>query len=206
MSTEVLSKTPKGPDATVETAANVPDDKPLAPRERILKVAGGLFYNEGYRAVGIDKVIAQSDVAKATFYKHFPSKDDLIVAWIERASGFGDAMERETAKAGGPPLLSVFDAYVDIALRAECMGCTFQGTAAEFPDLTHPAHAASLKVKSGVIERFTRLASQQGVGEPGKIAEMLFLLLEGVWASVRMYRQQAPLAHAKEAARRLIRA
>jgi AcrR family transcriptional regulator len=179
-------------------------EKPLAPRERILKAAGNLFYREGYRAVGIDRVIAESDVAKATFYKHFPSKDDLIVAWIEQAGSFGDAMEEQAAKAGGPPLLAVFDTYVDIALRAECMGCTFQGTAAEFPDLAHPAHAASLKVKSSVIDRFTRLAEQQGLAEARKISEMLFLLLEGIWASVRMYRHQAPLLHAKEAARRLI--
>jgi AcrR family transcriptional regulator len=177
----------------------------VAPRERLISTAGSLFYKDGYRGVGIDRVIAESGVAKATFYNHFPSKDDLIVAWIERAASFGDALEQSRIENSSEPLLAVFDAYVDIAHRAECMGCTFQGTAAEFPDESHPAHAASLKVKRGVIDRFEKYAVMQGLTEPRKIAEMLYLLLEGVWATTRMFRQDAPLANAKEAARKLVR-
>jgi AcrR family transcriptional regulator len=174
-------------------------------RERIVSAAGGLFYKYGYRGVGVDRVIAESGVAKATFYKHFPSKDDLIVAWIEQAAAMGAAHEAQTAKAGGPPLLAVFDAYLAIAKRPSCLGCTFQGTAAEFPEESHPAHAASLKVKRAVIDRFDRLARRQGLPKPREKAEMLYLLLEGVWASVRMFRKDAPIGHAAEAARRVIR-
>eukprot|EP01036_Dinobryon_divergens_P021358 gene21358-29320_t len=54
-------------------------------RDRILAAAGPLFYRDGYRAVGVDRVITMSGVAKATFYKHFPAKDDLIIAWLDRA-------------------------------------------------------------------------------------------------------------------------
>jgi AcrR family transcriptional regulator len=182
----------------VETAVKI------APRERLLSTAGSLFYKDGYRGVGIDRVIADSGVAKATFYNHFPSKDDLIVAWIEKAASFGDALEKSKIDGSATPLLAVFDTYVDIANRAECMGCTFQGTAAEFPDEGHPAHAASLKVKRAVIARFEGYAVMQGLSEPGKTAEMLYLLLEGVWATTRMFRQDAPIGFAKEAARKLI--
>jgi AcrR family transcriptional regulator len=173
-------------------------------RDRLVTAAGALFYAEGYRGVGIDRVIADSGVAKATFYNHFPSKDDLIVAWIEQAATFGAAMEAEIAATSATPMSDVFDAYVDIALRPACMGCTFQGTAAEFPDKTHPAHAASLKVKNDVIARFEHHAAAQGVEDPRAVAEALFLLLEGVWAAVRMFGAQAPLGRAKAAARAIL--
>ena len=77
--------------------------KPLSARDRILSVAGPLFYREGYRATGIDRVIAEADVAKATFYKHFPSKDDLITAWIARAE---DSSSRSLPPEDAPEPLS----------------------------------------------------------------------------------------------------
>jgi AcrR family transcriptional regulator len=175
-----------------------------APRDRLLSAAGALFYKEGYRGVGIDRVIAESGVAKATFYKHFPSKDDLIAAWIERAGAFGTQLEERAAKDSTQPLLAAFEAYVDLARRADCLGCAFQGTAAEFPDPDHPAHAASLVVKRGVISRFEQLAQAQGLPDPRAKAEMLFLLLEGIWASVRMFGASAPLDHARTAGRKLL--
>jgi AcrR family transcriptional regulator len=170
-------------------------------RDRIVKVAGELFYREGYRAVGIDRVIAEADVAKATFYSHFPSKDDLIVAWIKRA-------EESSAKVlpvpeGKTPLFDYCDALIDIARQNWCMGCTYQGTASEFADPGHPAHAASMGVKRRVIEDLKLRARKQGLKAPQTVAEKIFLLLEGVWASVRMFRSDAPLAHAKSAVRQL---
>jgi AcrR family transcriptional regulator len=175
-------------------------EKPSA-RERILKIAGGLFYHEGYRAVGIDRVIAEADVAKATFYKHFPSKDDLIVAWINQAEESSRAIlpsaESET------PLFDYMDAMIGIARKSGCMGCTYQGTAAEFADPAHPAHAASLEVKQRVLKDLEVRAKKQGLKKPKQVAEFMFLFLEGVWASVRMFRQDAPLGHCKDAVRAL---
>ena len=107
-------------------------------RERLVATAGSLFYQSGYRGVGIDRVIADSGVAKATFYNHFPSKDDLIVAWIEQAARFGESFEAAIESINPHPLLPIFDAYIELAVRPACMGCTFQGTAAEFPEPAHP--------------------------------------------------------------------
>ena len=171
-------------------------------RERILRTAGALFYREGYRAVGVDWVIAEAGVAKATFYNHFPSKDDLIVAWIERAENLGDsALLRDD---GPEPLTAYAEAVISIAAREQCLGCTFQGTAAEFVDPGHPGHAASLGVKRRVLAELERRARLQGVAAPRAAAERIFLLLEGIWASVRMFGRDAPLAEAREAVRRLI--
>jgi AcrR family transcriptional regulator len=177
------------------------DVEKIGPRARILKTAGRLFYEEGYRAVGIDRVIAEAEVAKASFYKHFPSKDDLIVAWIKDAE--------ETSRSVLPPaesptpLYDYMDKMIGIAQQTWCMGCTFQGAASEFGATVHPAHAAALQVKQNVIAELEERAKNQNLHEPKKTAELMFLLLEGVWASVRMFKAQAPIQHAKAAVRAL---
>jgi AcrR family transcriptional regulator len=178
-----------------------PPDLTPPPRERILQVAGTLFYRDGYRGVGIDRVIAEADVAKATFYKHFPSKDDLIVAWIARAE---DASQSGLPPEDGPEPLTAYALHMlRIARQGWCLGCAYQGTAAEFSDPAHPAHAASLGVKRRVIDTLIRRARAQGVPDPDATAEQVFLLLEGIWASVRMFGPDAPLDHAESAIRRL---
>jgi AcrR family transcriptional regulator len=173
----------------------------VGPRERILKTAGRLFYDEGYRAVGIDRVISEAEVAKASFYKHFPSKDDLIVAWIKDAEAMSN--KAMLPAQGATPLFEYMDKMIGIAQQTWCLGCTFQGAAAEFGETLHPAHAAALQVKQNVIAELEARAAQQNLANPQKTAQLMFLLLEGVWASVRMFKAAAPIAHAKEAVRML---
>jgi AcrR family transcriptional regulator len=179
-----------------------PQEKPVPPRDRIIDVAGPLFYRDGYRAVGVDRVIAEAGVAKATFYKHFPAKDDLIVAWVARSE------ERSATKLPPVdcplPLTAYADHMIDIAGKVWCLGCTYQGTAAEFSDPAHPAHAAAMGVKRRVIDQLCMRARNQGVADPQSSAERVFLFLEGVWAATRMFGALAPLTHAKDAIRRLI--
>jgi AcrR family transcriptional regulator len=171
--------------------------------ERILQVAGKLFYREGYRAVGIDRIIAEADVAKATFYKHFPSKDDLIVAWLQSAE---DYTNKALPSEDGPePLFSYVDAMIDIARQPWCLGCAYQTSASEFEEPKHPAHAAAMAMKLRVLTLLETRATKQGMKAAREVAEKEFLLLEGVWASVRMLRERAPLEHAKAAARQLAR-
>jgi AcrR family transcriptional regulator len=176
-------------------------EKPVSARDRILNTAGPLFYREGYRAIGIDRVIAEADVAKATFYKHFPSKDDLIVAWIARAE---ERSSQSLPPLDGPePLTAYVDRMIAIARQGGCMGCTYQGTAAEFSDPAHPAHAAAMGVKTRVLDALETRARIQGVSNPQATAHAVFLFLEGIWASVRMFGSSAPLSGAETAARRL---
>ena len=170
-------------------------------RDKIIDVAGPLFYREGFRAIGVDRVIAEASVAKATFYNHFASKDDLIVAWIEKAEASANANLPPT---GGPaPLFAYADHMIDIAHKPWCMGCTYQGTAAEFKDEAHPAHASAIKIKSRTLAELEMRAKNQNSKNPRKSAELTYLLLEGVWISVRMFGGNAPISHAKEAVRTL---
>ena len=175
----------------------------ISPRERILSTAASLFYEYGYRAVGIDRVIAESGVAKATFYKHFPSKDELIVAWIDRAEAYSKTSFAMMDEA--EPLFAYVDKAVKIAGSPQCFGCTFQGSAAEFHDPLHPAHAASIRVKRNVLAHLQELAKRQGAQEPKRAAELVFLLVEGVWASVRMFGQKAPIRHVPKLVREMIK-
>lgn len=176
--------------------------KPVPARDRILDVAGPLFRLLGFRAVGVDRVIAEAGVAKATFYKHFPAKDDLILAWLERAERMS---ERYAPPEDGPrPLTDYAVAMVAMARRSTCLGCTWQGTAAEFHDLEHPVHAAALATKRRVLASLERRAAAEGLADPRAAAERVFLFLEGVWASARMFGTASPLDQAEEAIRRLV--
>ena len=127
-------------------------------------MAGPLFYAEGYRAIGVDRIIAESGVAKASFYKYFPAKDDPIVAVI---TGFE---ARANAALPGPdvpePLFAYTDALITIAQSQSCAGCAYQGTAAEFADPAHPAHAAAIGVKQRTLAALRLRAERQGLAEP----------------------------------------
>ncbi len=111
-------------------------DKP--PRERILLTAHDLFYRNGIRATGIDKVIAESGVAKVTFYRHFPSKNELIKAFLEYRhqlwmTWFVDALRRHGALPGGGllPLIATLDEWFSNPVYR---GCAFINVMAELGD------------------------------------------------------------------------
>ena len=109
--------------------------RPSAARERILETAFRLFYAKGIRAVGVDLIIAESGVAKATFYKHFPSKDDLVVAYLDKVDVIWSGQLRDAAAAAGPDpadqLVGLFDALGSACRRDGYRGCAFINAAAE---------------------------------------------------------------------------
>jgi AcrR family transcriptional regulator len=170
-------------------------------REQILETATTLFYQNGFRAVGIDKVIAESGVAKMTLYKHFPSKDDLIVAYLERSNeAFWTWLEGTIKPFEGNPtkqLETIFEGVAKLASSPQCMGCTFTGAAGEFPDLGHPGHKAALEHKQQVLERFKDLAKAANLHQPQAVAEQLLMLMDGAWNAARIF---GPNNHAKQVA------
>ena len=186
--------------------SKTPESRPA--RQRILDVAGELFYCDGFRAVGVDTVVERSGVAKTTLYHHFPSKDELIVAYLEDANErfwawFGDAI------VGAPEprakLVVLFEAVGRLARSPECLGCTFQGTAAEFPDPDHPGHRAAKAHKQAVLRRLRELADQAGARDPAELARELLLLMDGAFAAARMFGGRAsPAASVTLAAQTLI--
>jgi len=178
------------------------------PRDRILEAAGRLFLRDGFRAVGVDTIIAEAGVAKMTLYAHFPSKDDLIVAYLERADEQFWAWLEDASVADGPraKLVAMFEAVGKLADSPQCLGCTFQGTAAEFPDPEHPGHRVALGHKQAVVARLRTLAEDAGLRDPADLAQQLLLLMDGAWVAARMFGPHNPGVQVAAAARALIRA
>lgn len=183
------------------------DRNVVASRERILATASRLFYERGFQGVGIDEIVAKSGVAKMTLYRYFPSKDDLIVAYLaESNDSFCDWFERALESAEQPldKLVAVFRAVGELAQSPQCLGCTFQVSAAEFPDPRHPAHAVAVRHKRDVRTRFARLTREARVRDPDALADELLMLMDGAWVAARMFRRRSPAAHLLSAARALI--
>lgn len=179
----------------------------LPVRERILETAQRLFYRDGFRAVGIDTIIAEAGVAKMSLYRHFPSKDDLIAAYLEESNRqFWHWIDGATADVQDPAerLITMFAAIEKLATSPQCLGCTFQGTAAEFPDRDHPGHQVARAHKENVRDRFADLARQAGLGAPDRLANQLLLLMDGAWVAARMFGPQNPAAGLADTARTLV--
>jgi AcrR family transcriptional regulator len=176
-------------------------------RDRLLDTASELFYRDGYHAVGIDTIVERSGVAKMTLYRHFPSKDDLIAAHLERAHAeFSAWLEGHIAEIQDPKakLVAAFEATAELATSPHCLGCTFQAAASEFPELEHKGHQAALDHKRRVLERLGSLARDAGLRHPDDLAGQLLMLMDGAWVAARMFGPRNHAATVAEAARALI--
>jgi AcrR family transcriptional regulator len=176
-------------------------------RERILDTASRLFYRHGFVSVGVDTIIAEAGVAKMSLYRHFPSKDDLIVAYLEQSNELFWAWFDGALGDGAPheQLVHVFEALGTFATNPACFGCMFQLAAADFPDPDHPANRIALAHKTTVIDRLRDFASQAGSPDPDALAGQLLLLMDGAFVASRMFRRASPAAHVAEAARAIIK-
>lgn len=184
-----------------ETLAN------SATRERIIESASHLFYCFGYQAVGVDRIADESGVAKMTMYRHFNTKDDLIIEHLRlSAKEFWDWFDGAAAEAEDPKgmLLAVFDALEDRCRSARFVGCTFQAAAAEFPDRGHPVHKAARRHKQELRGRLEALARAAGLKPADDVANRLVLIMEGALASARLLSLPVPAREAAAAARAVL--
>ncbi|AMO75347.1 transcriptional regulator, TetR family [Pseudomonas citronellolis] len=180
--------------------------KASSKREQLLNTALELFYREGYHATGIDRILAESGVAKMTLYKHFKSKDELIMAALEERHArtlrrFGDAPRRAPREA----ILAVFDNLHGYLHEDGFSGCAFIHAAAEFHDRGHPIHRQAAEHKGFVEAFFRRQLEALGVHEPGKLARQLQYLLEGVLVMAHMHGPADQALEAREVAETLLR-
>jgi len=184
-------------------------------RDDLVETALRLFYIHGFNATGIDRILAESGVAKMTLYKHFRSKDELILAALQlRDERFRNWLMGEMEKASDDPeerLLSMFDA-LETWFKGEAFkglgfsGCAFINAASEFGDQDHPAHRLAAEHKRRIVDYLERLCAEAGFAEPGKLAEQLALLKEGAIASAHVRNLPASAMLAREMARVLISA
>jgi AcrR family transcriptional regulator len=160
-------------------------------RDRILNTATALFYQQGIRAIGVDLIIAQSEVAKTTFYRYFPSKDDLVVAYLEaRNQWFWALFEATVSRAPDEPkqqLLSIFSWLDELLASPDSQGCPFLTVASEFPETDYRGHQVAIDHKTKMRDRFTTMAAAIGVKQADELSAGLMLLVDGAFVQRRLY-------------------
>lgn len=157
----------------------------LPPRERLVRAASRLFYYEGVRAIGVERLIAEAGVTKATFYRHFASKDDLVVAYLLTK----DAYYRQVAEplaAEHPPAEAIdliFEAISEHARERGFRGSPFLNAAAEYPDADHPIRGLVTAHRDWIRALFQDLLTQLGHADPKSAAGALLMLYDGAMAA-----------------------
>lgn len=175
-------------------------------RERLLDVAYRLFYTEGIHAVGVDRVIAEAGVAKATLYAHFASKDELVAAYLARHSDrWAAAVEQRAALARSAPAtpiaLTPFDVLAERAAGPDYRGCPFINAAAELPG---PGPVAD---QIAAHRRRVRATFSVLIGEPGSdlaLLAMIVALYDGAMSAAYLDRDPTVVDHARRGAEELL--
>lgn len=177
-------------------------------KAHLVQTAIDLFKRGGYHASGVDRIIAASGIAKTTLYRHFETKEDLIVAALRKIDGdFRDAMRvfvEARAKTPGGRLLATFDYLEDWFDAEEFYGCPFMSAASEYNDRTDPVFQEARLHKRLVLAYFEELARAAGLENPEAVAEQVNLLHEGAVSVMQVDRARCAAARAKETARILI--
>ena len=161
---------------------------PTDTRQRLVEAAKNRFYRDGFRNVGIDAILADVGISKAGFYKHFESKDDLMVGVLDDVAAFLQRQFRDMVKdrggqSGEGQLRAVLDIVQQIMQDEQFHGCIFVNAAMEFPSPHDPAHQAARRHKQTVEEFVFELAERAHVREPAAFAQELCMIIEGAYVT-----------------------
>ncbi|MCC7087013.1 MAG: TetR/AcrR family transcriptional regulator [Pirellulales bacterium] len=161
---------------------------PTTTRQKLVEAATKRFYRDGFRNVGIDQILADVGISKTAFYKHFDSKDDLMLEALD----VHDRMMQETfrnmarQRGGEDPvaqLRALFDVVEVLINGATFQGCIFVNAAIEFPLPHEPAHVAAARSKQAMEDVVTGLAAAAGAKDARGLSQELCLLMEGVYVT-----------------------
>jgi AcrR family transcriptional regulator len=172
----------------------------MAMQERILETADRLFYQQGIRVVGVDTVAAEIGISKRTLYNYFPSKNDLIVAYLSRRL-------RPIEVSDGLPVEQILEDFdrLEKAMRSDgYRGCPFVNAVAELADPTHAAHKIAVAHKEKRRALFRTLLKKLRVPDPDGLANQLMILGEGAVAQALVHGDPKMARSASEAARVLL--
>jgi AcrR family transcriptional regulator len=177
---------------------------PSPTRQRLTEAAVRRFYRDGFRNVGLDQILADVGISKTAFYKHFESKEDLVLAALEMKNEWLQQIFREMVRErGGASAVGQLRALLDVVDRIidadEYQGCIFVNVALEFPLPHEPAHVAAAQHKQAIEEIVHDLAAQAGAADPRELARELCLIMEGAYVT----RQVTGNKHSIDVARRV---
>ena len=176
-------------------------------REHILDIAEELFYRDGIRATGVDRVTSEAGVAPTTLYRLFASKDDLVAAYVDRyAAGYREWIDTLTSTPDATPrerILALFDGLADVSRSEGFRGCPFLITLAEYPDPESAAHASAQAVKAWVRAKLRALVAELPGVPPrarARVGDQLALLVEGIYGSTAALGSDGPARQARSLA------
>ena len=171
-------------------------------QQRILETTDRLFYGRGIRAVGVDTIAAETGISKRTLYNHFPSKDDLIIAYLSRRI-------RPAETSSLPPaeqILGDFDRLERSFASGAFRGCPFVNAVAELKEPRHAANKIALAFKEQRRTWFRELLQRLDVADPDTLATQLMLLVDGAIAAALVRGDPKVARAARDAARVLLTA
>jgi AcrR family transcriptional regulator len=196
------------PEAAIRAIGRSRDERFTDARERMLGEAFVLFYDSGIRAVGIDLVIRRAGVAKATFYRHFPSKSALIVAYVERRHDAFLAWLRQEvgsrAPGGTMRLLAVFDALADLFADPQFRGCAVINAVSEVGHDTPEVLDQAKRCKAAFRGYVGELATAAGVPDPSAVANQLAILVDGAFVTAQRKDAVDPAEQTRQVAATLL--
>ncbi|MBF6469804.1 TetR/AcrR family transcriptional regulator [Nocardia beijingensis] len=172
-------------------------------KEHILAVARELFYQDGIRATGVDRVAAEANVAPPTLYRIFGSKDELVAAYLEREDHRYREWFRAAAAGNGPRerILALFDALAEQVRPESCRGCPFLIALGELPDHDLLGHRNAVAMKHWVRAQLGaltgELAATAPMDDPQALADQLMLVMEGVYATTQAFGPTGPATRAR---------
>jgi AcrR family transcriptional regulator len=160
--------------------------RPSAARERILRTADRLFYDEGIHAVGIQRIVAESRVTRVTLYRHFPSKDDLIAAYLDRRGRHDRTQVTGIIEAYAADPREALTELATVLTRDDFgmvqRGCPFINASAEFTG-SHPARVQARAIRGWITDRLEDLLRQLGHASPRATAHQLMMVRTGAVVS-----------------------
>ncbi|MDX1948010.1 MAG: TetR/AcrR family transcriptional regulator [Pirellulaceae bacterium] len=184
---------------------------PADTRQRLVAAATKRFYRDGFRGVGLDQVLADVGISKTAFYKHFESKDDLMLAALaEHDLWVQDTFRRMMRERGGgdpiAELRSLFDVVEAVLDDPEFQGCIFVNVAIEFPLPHEPAHIAAAHSKTAMEDIVADAATRAGAADPRMLARELCLIMEGAYVTRHVTGNRGTIHIARQLAERVITA
>lgn len=180
-------------------------------RDRIFDTACELFYEQGIRCVGVDAIASAAGTNKMSFYRSFPSKDELVVEYLrEHDRRHWEWWDETIAPYAGEPrrqIVALFEGQVAKARNNDRHGCAFVNAIVELRDENHPAREVVHAFKAETRRRFRKLAKEAGAGAPDVLGDALTLLAAGsATSSISFACQDGPVVNAPKVVKKLLEA
>ncbi|MBM0255946.1 TetR/AcrR family transcriptional regulator [Micromonospora sp. 4G55] len=161
------------------------DSRPSEARQRLLGAATRIFYSEGIHSVSVDRIIAEAKVTRATFYRHFPGREDLVLAYLQAADqAIRGPVDAITARLPAPDALrAIAESIAQGIQSAGFRGCAFLNAVAEYPDPDHPVHQAVLAHRQWFLDTINTLMARIQRTEAEPAAQHFVMLRDGAMAA-----------------------